>query len=265
MLSRASFIRIIPPQARILDFENRFKDIFKFILAYTISLFDELGATAIQDSTVSPSLSRTELLRELESLGINTGCLQTLTVDQLSNLLYDLNKAANRNATSKASHGNAKDAADNNLSAIDKKMLKALLESHGSPSSLQLSRDLQIPISTVLRRRKRLMEQFIRHSYSLRYEAFARRNITFIISLGAGNRSQVVREILSLKGVTSITRTFGDGLDLMIEAVVEENEELVELSEKIRSVQGVQRVSFFECLEVLEKNKEVDLALIDSV
>lgn len=243
---------------------ERFKDIFKSKLAHTATLIDELGATVIEEPA-SASLSRAELLKEIESLGINTGCLQALTVDQLSNLLYDLNKAANQNTAPKASHRSVKDTAGNNLSAVDKKMLKALLESHGSPSSLQLSRDLQIPISTVLRRRKRLMEQFIRHSYSLRYEAFARRNVTFIVSLGAGNRSEVVGEVLSLKGVTSITRTFGDGLDLKIEAVVETNEEVVELSEKIRSVPGVQRVSFFECLEILEKNKEVDLALIDSV
>lgn len=216
----------------------------------------------------SQNASRQALLMEIEALGIDADCFHSLTIDQLSDLLFDLNKAANPGRNSNRSgRRTRKEAAatTTSLSAIDKKILKALLESHGSPSSLQLSRELQIPLSTVNRRRKRLEEQFISQSYSLRYAVFGKRHITFIISLGAGDRSQVAKEILTFKGVTTITRTFGDSLDLKAEAVLETNEDLVSLVEKIKCNAGAQSVSWFESIEVLENNKDVDVSIIDSL
>lgn len=211
--------------------------------------------------------TRQALLKELESLGLDLELFDAFTVDQLANLLYALNRAANPSGNSKGSRPgkSAKNSPASGLSAVDKKLLKMLLESQGDTSSLQLSRELEIPLSTVQRRRKRLEGRFIVHSYSLKYDAFAKRQITFIVSLGGGIRSEVVKEVLALDRVVAVTRTFGDGLDLKVEAVLETNEELAGLSEQLKSISGVQKVSWFESIEVLERNREVDISIIDSL
>ncbi|HEX6562106.1 MAG TPA: Lrp/AsnC family transcriptional regulator, partial [Nitrososphaera sp.] len=135
-------------------------------------------------------------------------------------------------------------------------------ECGGNPSSLQLSKDLNIPLSTIQRRRKRLEEEFISESYSLRYEKFGKKHVTFIVSLGVGDTSEVAREILALEKVSALTRTFGDGADLKIEAILDSNQEFIETSEKIKSISGVQKISWFESIEVLGRKKDADLLII---
>lgn len=212
--------------------------------------------------------TRQALLKELESLGLDLEPFDVFTVDQLANLLYDLNRAAtNPSGNSKGSRPgkSSRNSPASCLSAVDKNLLKMLLESQGDTSSLQLSRELEIPLSTVQRRRKRLEGRFIVHSYSLKYDAFAKRQITFIVSLCGGIRSEVVKEVLALDKVVAVARTFGDGLDLKVEAVLETNEELAGLSEQLKSISGIQKITWFESIEVLEKNRGVDISIIDSL
>lgn len=220
------------------------------------------GATAELQITTT-IVSRAEVEDELATLGINSEFFKTLTVDQLSDLLFGLNKVVTANAESAAAKRIEK-RFKSALSPIDKKILKALLESWGSPSSLQLSRELDIPISTVQRRRKRLEEEFVKESYSLQYQKFGRRQVTFIVSIGVGNKTTISDEILELEKVIAVTRTFGDSADLKIEALVESNQEFMAISEKIRSISGIQKFSWFESLEELGRKKEVDVKLIES-
>jgi predicted transcriptional regulator len=52
-------------------------------------------------------------------------------------------------------------ARSSKLSDVDKKMLQTLLASSGRVSSLALSRKLEIPLTTIQRRRKRLESEFL--------------------------------------------------------------------------------------------------------
>lgn len=215
----------------------------------------------IQTSTPTPThnISRQAIMTELGNMGVNASLFESLTVDQLSDLMYGLIKVINTSNGNYANHQSTERAV---LSALDKKILKALLECGGNPSSLQLSKDLNIPLSTVQRRRKRLEEEFISESYSLRYEKFGKKHVTFIVSLGVGDTSEVAREILALEKVSALTRTFGDGADLKIEAILDSNQEFIETSEKIKSISGVQKISWFESIEVLGRKKDADLLII---
>jgi DNA-binding Lrp family transcriptional regulator len=219
--------------------------------------------SAVEKSAFAQNISRQSVMAELESIGVKTAFFESLTVDQLSALLFCLNKAMNSNPNSMNSQRIGKRAGVI-LSSIDKKILKALLESAGSPSSIQLSRDLDIPITTVQRRRKRLEEEFISESYTLNYEKFAMRHVTFLVSFNAGNTLEFKKEILALQKVIALTRTFGDGADLKIEAILGTNQEFIELSEKIKALPGVQKVSWFESIESLGKNNVADLLIIGS-
>jgi hypothetical protein len=74
---------------------------------------------------------------------------------------------------------------------------------------------------------KSLEKECARESYSLRYDKFGRRSVTFIMSVGAGNKSSITDEIPNLDKVTQVSRTFGDSADLKVEAIVESNKELM--------------------------------------
>lgn len=232
-------------------------------------------ATSMLENTIDPknsinatSITRAALEQELAKLAINPDFFRSFTIEQLSDVLYGLNKTAtsrgnNSSPGSGTKYESGKKASERILSSIDKKILKALLESRGKPSSIQLSKELDIPLATVQRRRKRLEEEFVRESYSLRYDKFGRRQITFIISLGVGERSTIANEILSIEKVNYVSRTFGDSADLKVEAVVETNKELMDTCEKIKALPGIQKISWFESLEILGKKKEPDLAIVE--
>ncbi|MGI0006091.1 MAG: hypothetical protein ACREAI_06710, partial [Nitrososphaera sp.] len=92
--------------------------------------------------------SRLKLMKEMEALGINTSALESLTIGQLSDLLFGLNRMANTKSIHKPEPGEKQKMS---LSSTDKKMLTALLHSNGDMSSLALSRQLRIPLTTVQR------------------------------------------------------------------------------------------------------------------
>ncbi|AIC14727.1 Lrp/AsnC family transcriptional regulator [Nitrososphaera viennensis] len=217
------------------------------------------ATSTVETATHVRDVSRQAAVAELENIGVNASLFESLTVDQLSDLLYNLNRVIINSNANPMNHQRTKGVV---LSAVDRKILKALLECGGNPSSLQLSRELDIPLTTVQRRRKRLEEEFISESYSLRYEKFGKRHITFIVSLGVGDRYEVTKEILVLEKVSALTSTFGDGADLKVEAILDSNQEFIEISEKIKSISGIQKISWFESIEVLGRKKETDLSII---
>ena len=81
----------------------------------------------------------------------------------------------------------------NQLSNLDRRLLKLLLESEGGISSLELSRQLNIPVSTVKRRRNHLEEEYILKQYSLNPLKFGYRRIDLLIYTGGGETLEVAR------------------------------------------------------------------------
>src|SRR5215510_5388117 len=77
------------------------------------------------------------------------------------------------------------------LSEVDKKMLQTLLASSGRISSLALSRKLEIPLTTIQRRRKRLESEFLEVDYSLRLDKLGWRNADLLISTSRGAASSI--------------------------------------------------------------------------
>ncbi len=219
-------------------------------------------------TTPTTNVSRQSLELELAKMGVNADLFKVLTIDQLSDLLFGLNKIAKSqsNSSGQSRRGRVKRKPGLAvLSSTDKILLKSLLESNGNPSSIQLSRDLDIPLSTVQRRRKRLEDECVNESYSIQYEKFGRKHMTLIVSLGTGDSAKIAKEILELEKITVVTRTLGDGADLKAEAVVETSEELAQICQTIKAMPGVKKLSWFETLELLAEKKDLDLSIVESM
>jgi len=229
----------------------------------------EEAATAIKATSANVAESRHKLLRELATLGVDSEAFRSLSIGELNDLLYGLTKAINTNRQPDKTGQRVSNRKENSLpilSASDKKILKSLLSSGGRVSSLKLSRDLDIPLSTVQRRRRRLEESFLEASYELKVEKFGWRKATLFLSTEKGLTSSVASDLLAWKGsILSVYRIMGSNeIDLEIQYVFRQNTELLNMIEKIRTVNGVKNVSWNEAIEVIGTNPNEFESIVDS-
>ena len=138
----------------------------------------------------------------------------------------------------------------NQLSNLDRRLLKLLLESEGAVSTHELSRQLDVPISTVQRRRNRLEEEYILKQYSLNPLKFGYRRIDLLIYTRGGETMEVARELMKRNEVTFVARTIGEHtIDLRIEVFVKDNAILLNLLEEVKAMSGVRDVVWTEVVE----------------
>jgi DNA-binding Lrp family transcriptional regulator len=200
-------------------------------------------------------VSREEILAEFKEMGVMENVFSSVPTSTLARLLENIKGAANDQRYAKP-----RSTLDNPpiLSTVDKKILKALLSSTGGVSSLTLSKELDIPLSTVQRRRKRLEANLLEMSYTLKVERFGWRTATLFISTRNGMTAAVGKEILSLSdGVKSVNRILGENsADLMVEIIFRNNSELLNMVEKMKSINGVGNVFWIELIEPMGKNTD---------
>ena len=150
------------------------------------------------------------------------------------------------------------------LSEVDKKMLQTLLASSGRVSSLALSRKLEIPLTTIQRRRKRLESEFLEVDYSLRLDKLGWRNADLLISTSKGAAASIGKELLSHNAITRVCRSIGEHtIDLHAQIVFKNNTELLNVIEWIKGLDGVRDVIWTEPVELVGKNIAGPLKIID--
>ena len=100
-------------------------------------------------------------------------------------------------------------------------MLKLLLGSSGAITAKELSSKLEISLSAVQNRRKRLEDEYLIKHYSLDPSKFGYRQIDLLIYTEGGETMDVGRELLKREEVTYVARTIGEHtIDLRIEVFV---------------------------------------------
>lgn len=214
--------------------------------------------------------SKEEILSELESLSINTDSIESLPENVLRELLTGL-----KNLTSQFYQGRRGRPPKSEtevaleppiLSSADKKILKSLIASSCNVSSLTLSRDLGIPLSTVQRRRKRLEANLIETMYHLKLEKFGWRNATLFVTTASASAKQIGEEIMSWdKEVISAKRCMGENsADLQIEIIFRTNKELCDIMERVKSIEGVRNVSWSESIESIGRNTTFYERIVES-
>ena len=215
--------------------------------------------------TAKDKNSRAELLQELRSLGIKTEAFEeNCTIEQLQNLVNGskwLDRTYSEEARPSAKRKGVSDDFGSKgiaLTGVDKKMLQTLLASSGRVSSLALSRKLEIPLTTIQRRRKRLESEFLEVAYSLKLDKLGWRNADLLISTSKGVASAIGKELLTHNSITRVCRSIGEHtIDLHAEIVFKNNSELLNVIEWIKSLDGVKDVVWTEPVEVVGKNTPV--------
>jgi DNA-binding Lrp family transcriptional regulator len=138
------------------------------------------------------------------------------------------------------------------LSEMDRKMLRLLLDSEGSIPTHEISVKLDVPLSTVQRRRKRLEEEYLIKHYSLDPMKFGFRRIDLLIYTEGGGTIDIGKELLKREEVTFVARTIGEHtIDLRVEVFVKDNSVLLDLLETVKAMKGVRDVIWTEVIETI--------------
>lgn len=150
------------------------------------------------------------------------------------------------------------------LSEVDKKILKVLLNPDGGISSSYLSRKLGIPQTTIQRRRKRLEEEVVKISYSVDLEKFGWRRADVYISTRNGKTPSVAQKLLANDIVTYVGRSIGEHtIDLRAEIIIKDNAELLDMLERIKSIDGVSDAIWSEVVQVVGRKRSIPSQIID--
>jgi DNA-binding Lrp family transcriptional regulator len=152
------------------------------------------------------------------------------------------------------------------ISKVDKEILKILLEPDTRVSSHTLSEKLQVPLTTVQRRRNHLEHKYLDISYSLKLRSLGYRRIDFFLYTAGGNTSEIGRELLKRKEVVSVGRSVGEHtIDLRAEAIIKDSGQLLDLLEAMKGMPNVRDVIWSEIVDVIGKKQSIPSEVIDAL
>jgi DNA-binding Lrp family transcriptional regulator len=152
------------------------------------------------------------------------------------------------------------------ISKVDKEILKILLEPNARVSSHALSEKLQVPLTTVQRRRNHLEAKYLDISYSLKLRNLGFRRIDFFLYTAGGNTSEIGRELLKRKEIVSVGRSVGEHtIDLRAEAIVKDSSQLLDLLEVMKAMPKVRDVIWSEIVDFVGRKQSIPSEVIDEL
>lgn len=156
---------------------------------------------------------------------------------------------------------------DIDLSTLDRKLLKILLEPNDElKSTMNISVKLGVPITTIRRRRRRLESTFLKLHYVLDIEKFGWRRVDFFISIQNGLVNAVANKLMQLNDVTYVGKSIGEHtIDLRVETIVKDNSVVLDLLEAIKGMEGVKDVVWSEIVTVIGRKISIPSSIIDKI
>ena len=140
----------------------------------------------------------------------------------------------------------------NLISERDSNILGYLLASNGGISSRLLSEEIGLSLSATRARRRMLTEEYLTITYSLNFKRFGWRQIEVLINTQGGRSQAVGEELLKRKQVLRVAKTVGQfSVDLKADVLVRNSQELLDMLEAVKSIEGVSDAIWVEAVEVV--------------
>jgi DNA-binding Lrp family transcriptional regulator len=150
------------------------------------------------------------------------------------------------------------------LTETDRKILRALLERDGTPNTTILAARIGLPRSTVERRRRYLENNVVTSYYFLDVRKFGYRRVDFLIETGSGFTKRIAKQLMKFREVIAVSQTIGEHtIDMIAELIVKDNNDILDLSERVKGMQGVKDVIWTEVIEEDRKKKAIPDYIID--
>ena len=127
-------------------------------------------------------------------------------------------------------------------------------------SSLALSKKLDIPLSTLQRRKARIEKAILKRNYTFNYKAFGGRIGDLIVSVDKGKSKEIAQILLKKykNNILSCDTRINSMHNVSAHVVYKNTEELYELIENIKTMDYVDGIQWSEMVEAIgENNSEV--------
>ena len=144
------------------------------------------------------------------------------------------------------------------LKLLDRDNVKIISELVNDPamSSINLSRKLDVPLSTIQRRRARLEKSLLKRTYTFDYKAFGGREGDLIINVDKGKSKEVAQYLLKnyKNNITFVHTRINSSHNVSAHIVYKDTQELHELIESVRTMDYVTGVQWSEMVELVGDN-----------
>src|SRR5918911_1322659 len=144
------------------------------------------------------------------------------------------------------------------LKLLDSTNIKIISELVRQPniSSLNLSKKLDIPLSTLQRRRARIENDILKRNYTFNYKAFGGRVGDLIVSVDKGKSREVAQALLKKykNNIVSCDTRINSMHNVAARIIYKDTDELFEIIENIKTMDYVTGVSWSEMVEVIGDN-----------
>ena len=144
------------------------------------------------------------------------------------------------------------------LKLLDTINVKIISEVVNDPtmSSLDLSKKLDVPLSTIQRRRAQLEKSMLKRTYSFDYKSFGGRVGDLIIYVANGKSKEVAQYLLKnyKNNITFVHTRINSEHNVSAHVVYKDTQELHELIESVRTMDYVTGVQWSEMVELVGDN-----------
>ncbi|HEY6882453.1 MAG TPA: Lrp/AsnC family transcriptional regulator [Nitrososphaeraceae archaeon] len=145
------------------------------------------------------------------------------------------------------------------LDSIDIKIISELVR-QPDISSLSLSKKIDIPLSTLQRRRARIEKAILKRDYTFNYKAFGGRVGDLIIAVDKGKSKEIAQSLLKKykNNIVSCDTRINSEHNISAHIIYKNTEELYDLIESIKTMEYVDGVHWSEMVEIMgDNNSEV--------
>lgn len=151
------------------------------------------------------------------------------------------------------------------LSTLDKNIIKILLKPDGGRTSSKAIADvLDIPATTVQRRRRKLEDGLLTTTYSLNLKMFGLHKIDFLVATEKGQTMSIAKQLLKLEEIVYVGRSIGQQtIDLHVQAILEGSEDILRVLEMLKGMAGVKDAAWSEVIQMIGKKSAVPDYAVD--
>lgn len=147
---------------------------------------------------------------------------------------------------------------ERSLPKHDAEVLQNLLASRAAIASQLLSEKLGISPKAAERAPNEGEDGYLAIKYSSTLDKYGLRQVELLISTGGGKTMAVGRELLKRDQVAYVARTIGQfNIDLRAEVFVQNGEELIDIIEAVKAMDGVKDMVWSEVIEVVGRKNQI--------
>jgi DNA-binding Lrp family transcriptional regulator len=137
------------------------------------------------------------------------------------------------------------------LLKVDEKDIKIISALTSGASSQQISSELQIPLSTVQRRTRIILQSgLLQQNYKPDYRRLGLKKGMIHVYLRDGDMKSTAEKISNMEGVTSVSIHIGNS-DIVADFVYRDSEQIIEIVSSIKRLDGVDKAVWSEEVYVL--------------